>query len=369
MQTPRVPPTPEPSAAPARRRPASDRGVLLAVALLALGGCVTPRLTPTFSAYWYTSSDIAPCPVGEHCVAYTESLETFEALRQEQRDNQLELVDFDARISDDYAIYAGLWRPSALHHDLSVGLDWGGFVSEQQKRASAGEGLVSFTVYDDRGEQRVAAIWSTKSQEGPTHDIVRHIVGWNELEKTIKNATGPDLYLAQIEVYDHPGNPSGTSSGQVKSPWLAGVWRAGNVETHILRGLACDGNAVVTAATTSGDSVDVAPSSLFSRCELMTKLYAMHDNGFRAVDFERYMEAGVEHWAVLLQRRHERDWLMFPGRLEDITYRDTRLKTAQTGTPFVLFDLDILSVALTSSRPHQYHEGVVHDGSTSGPPP
>jgi len=369
MQTPRVPPTPESSAVPMRRRPSSDRGVLLAFALVALGGCATPRLTPTFSVYWYTSSNVAPCPVGEHCVAYTESLETFEALRQEQRKNQLELVDFDARITDDYAVYAGAWRKSDLPHDLRIGLTWGDFTSRNHQRSLAGEHLVSFTFYEDHGKQRVAAIWSTGSQGEPVKEMVRPVVSWKELKGAKQNSNGDKVYLDQIEVYDHPNEGADGSPNAGKDPWLAGVWRTGEIKTRVLEGLACNGHTETTEPAISGDSSGPTASTVFSHCELLTRLYAMNHDGFRAVDFERYTEAGVERWVVLLQQRNEPDWLLFPGNLKYVTSRDEELKWRQQSPPYALFDLDILDVVLTSSRPGEYHEGVAHDGSTSGPPP
>jgi len=363
MKRPPVSLQPGTSTAPA------GRAAVLAVALVALGGCVTPRPVPTFSAYWYTSSEVDRCPPRARCIAYTESFEDFETLRQEQRRHHLELVDFDARITDDYAVYAGAWRKSDLPHDLHIGLTWGGFTSRNHQRSLAGEHLVNFAFYEDHGKRRVAAIWSTGSQGEPAKEMVRPAVSWKELSGTKQNTNGDKLYLDQIEVYDHPNEGAYESPSAVKDPWLAGVWRTGEVATRVLEGLACNGQAETTEPTISGESSGPTASTVLSHCELLTRLYAMNHAGFRAVDFERYTEAGAERWVVLLQKRNEPDWLLFPGNLKYVTNRDEELKWRQQSPPYALFDLDILNVVLTSSRPGGYHEGVAHDGSTSGPPP
>lgn len=351
----------------------AGRATLFGIALVALGACVPARPVPAFSAYWYASSEAQTCPREQHCIAYTESFEKFEKLRWWQRRHGLELVDFDARVTDDYEIYAGAWQKTELRHELVIGMSWGELISQNKQHSGAGERLVSFSFYEDRGARRVAAIWSANNKQSSSQQVgslkqpLRPILSWNRLKNAPGNGDADKTYLDQIEVYEHPDRGSGNTSGAANSPQIAGLWRTGKIETKVLNGLACKEQQEI-GANIPRCWPEAQLSIRYSRCELLTELYALHADGFRAVDFESYTEGGVERWAVLLHRRSEPDWLLFPGCLENIIDRDDELKTRRHSPPYVLFDLDIVSV-VQNDRPPEYHEGVAHDGSTSGPPP
>jgi hypothetical protein len=114
-----------------------------------------------------------------------------------------------------------------------------------------------------------------------------------------------------------------------------------------------------------------------SSCPVLQQVYdiaktamdAGEKSFLRPFDFEKYVEGGETHLAVLLQKRENKEWLMLPGAWDAVDCRHT------------LFDLDdelgfsesrLLDLDLVGVEGHHFgdalHEGVVHDSGTSGPP-
>ncbi len=117
-----------------------------------------------------------------------------------------------------------------------------------------------------------------------------------------------------------------------------------------------------------------------TRCELVRTLNEMNEEGFQAVDFEKYREGGQETWAVLLEKRPELDWLTFPATAAELDQRNERLASRSASLPdpgdaggspgddtlaFRLQDLDLLYVLTVEGQ--TTHLGTIHDGGTSGP--
>ena len=191
------------------------------------------------------------------------------------------------------------------------------------------------------------------------------------------------FYWSEIEIYPRPGS--------LEDRAAAGVWQPGHLETRLLDGLHCDADAPhdVVDVPIEGEPDD---RLVFSHCELLKALEAAGNEGFRAVDFERYNESGEdgeETWAVLLHRRAEEDWLLFGDLPVGLDFRELRLNPPLTGTTlrrfsYRLVDFDFLGLSDHIQSQHRAsagdrirlfpeigipnHNGLVHDGGTSGPP-
>lgn len=334
--------------------------VLVGLALLMAGSLVGCRSTPppTFSAYWTSGRQISPCPTGRDCVAYRTGRKQFLYLIQERRREmpKLELVDFDARISSDGEIYAGVWSTSAVDHRFRMGLTWKEFLSEHRQRSHAGDQLVNLEVYSDDASSRVAAIWRPGAGSPADAARVVHDLDWTALLAEDRRMQKRGLHLAEIEVYPRPGDPG--------KHFAAGVWTAGEDETALLTDRPCNLQSQVEPALGPGGL-----DARYLRCDLLLELENLNRQGFRPVDFEPYYTQSGERWAVLLRRRGGPDWLSIRSPAEDINQRNVTLNSPSgvgngtvVDTRFTILDLDLPDV------PFEFHEGVSHDGGTSGPP-
>lgn len=320
-----------------------------------------PRfLMPRFVAYWVAEPGASGCPNPEPCVASVRTPEALHGLIETRREWGLEIVAFDARITPSGSFYAGGWQRSDRPHELRLDLSWGTFQRRHQRLVREGHELVHLKFYEEGNRRRIAAIWRPADSKEPRPVRVRRAHDWQQLEQIDERLRAKGFHLAEIEAYPRPDGPD--------DRWAAGVFRPGPMETRLIEGLTChsgDHHALEDQAAAPPDGM--LEGRVFSHCELLVELRWQAQEGFQAVDFENYMEGGQEYWAVLLHRRLAPDWLQFAGTELDVALRENRLN-AEPGEPgFRLLDLDIYGIS-TIFDFRQLHNGLVHDGGTSGPP-
>jgi hypothetical protein len=292
----------------------------------------------------------------------------------------MELVRFDAYRTDEGTALAGVWAKSDTQHDFEPVLDVAQFETEHADRSDSDhrQRLVHLAVWQDVSNFKVAAIWrhppaGELSSEFWQPDIVLFGLTWSDLE----TAPAESYYLDDIEVYTVPIGGA---------PKVAAVWRPGALETEVLAGTHCHiGDEPLRSSQLNGNKDlpceiegSTTPSAMAkSSCPVLQQVYdiaktamdAGEKSFLRPFDFEKYVEGGETHLAVLLQKRENKDWLMLPGAWDAVDCRHT------------LFDLDdelgfsesrLLDLDLVGVEGHHFgdalHEGVVHDSGTSGPP-
>lgn len=259
-----------------------------------------------------------------------------ELVEKWRRERGIEIVRFDARIAPSESVYAGAWQRSGRPHALKLGLSWGTFHRHHRRLVRKGRHeLVHLKSYEVDGRRRVGAIWRPRTPGPSRPERARRAHDWQQLRRLDERLSPKGLHLAEIEAYPRPNGPD--------DRWAAGVWHSGRVEIRLLDGLVCnagihrpiEGSLEVRTPDRLCGTVEEKP--FHSRCQLMLELEVQAEEGFQAVDFENYMEAGEERWAVLLHERSGPDWLQFAGTELDVALREL-------------------------------HNGLVHDGGTSGPP-
>jgi hypothetical protein len=320
------------------------------------------RRLPRFVAYWVATPGPPGCPDQKPCVAPVGSLdELLKLVEAWRRERGVEIVRFDARVTPSESVYLGGWQRSDRPHHLELDLNWGRFRRHHWRLVRKGHELIHLKFYEDDGRQRVAAIWRPRTPGSSTRERAIRAHDWQQLRRADSRARRKGFSLAEIEAYPRPDGPD--------DRWAAGVWRTGTVQTRLLDGLTCgsEHDAPVEVRVPSAVRRAVEGKDAYSHCGLLIELERQAEEGFQAVDFENYMEAGKEHWAVLLHKRSGPDWLQFAGTEHDVTERESILDAEPVETGYGLLDLDIYGISTVFGFPH-LHEGLVHDGGTSGPP-
>lgn len=347
------------------------RLLLVTTSLLSIVGCsnlVQPRpfrTNPTFLAYWTEGSGPGGCRLEEDeddpCVAFRSSLSELQVLAQVwHEERSLELVDFDAHVTRAGAVYAGAWAADDRPHTLRGDLRWNGFRRLHRRLAREGQELLHLRVYEDESRPRVAGIWRSGNGEDSAPTRVSHNRDWNRLRKEDDQQRKRGFHLAEIEVYPRPDSPD--------DRWTAGVWRAGEMKTRLLHDLRCDRSREPVRNPILSPSGTIEDEYVYDRCELLLEVETMAEQGFQAVDFERYSEGGEERWAVLFHARPGAGWLQFPGDVSSMTLRERRLDAGSPAAGYDLRDLDLLSISTRFLDDDPTHQGVIHDGGTAGPP-
>lgn len=316
---------------------------------------------PRFVAYWVAEPGAPGCSDAEPCVASVRTAEELFDLIETRRERGLEIVRFDARITPAGSFYAGGWQRSDRPHELRLGLRWGTFLRRHQQLVRKGHDLVHLKLYEEGRRRRVAAIWRPADSKEPPAARARRAHDWQQLLTIDERLRTRGFHLAEIEAYPRPDGPD--------DRWAAGVWRAGSLETRLLEGLTCHSPHDVPVETLASSAFDgeIEAKAVHGHCGLLIELRWQAQEGFQAVDFENYMEAGEERWAVLLHRRSGADWLQFAGTELDVALRENRLDAQSAEAGFRLLDLDIYGLS-TIFDFRRLHNGLVHDGGTSGPP-
>jgi len=348
--------------------------VVVTMLLATLGlvsACATappgPPPAATLFAYWDADPPSSVCPAGEECTKIFSSLKKLRHRVKKQRKHDLQIVDFDAApTSETTSEYVGVWARSSARHRFDPDLSWNRFRKKHSKLSRKGYHLVSLTVYSSHlGGQRVAGIWARDRRGGWPRG---HKTAWTPDEvdydldlKTLQEGklSKKGRYLAQIEVYPRPNRPD--------DQLVAAVWRKGSRTTRILPGLPCDLHSQ-TLSVNDSDGTE----SRFLRCQLTLALETLNAQGLRPVDLEPYEVSGEVRWAALLEKHNGPDWLQIDTSPHFIDLRNTALNDpsdkngGQAPQPmrFGLRDVDIFFIPFGST-----HEGVAHDGGTSGPPP
>lgn len=372
------------SLGPAGRRPRETEArigpaaLVLVTVLAPLAACTSlgPPEQPTgegpfFIAYWDSDPQGSGCPENATCLVATESEEALRAEIASQRQQKLELVDFDALSWRRAQIFVGAWQPSATEHELETGFRLRRLSRKLDERAKTGDRLVSFKVYRRGLTQRVAAIWSTGDGTSSAPARATYNRTWKEIKEMDEEMRGKKLFLAEIEVYPSPAAED--------ERLVAAVWRPGTVETRLETGLRCDDvdGEIVTVKTAFGDD----DQRVYAHCDMVRTLYDLDEQGFQAVDIERSWSADQYEWAILFHPRGTPDWLQIGGTADRVNQRDGSLNLPTYGNPppgddppapYRLIDLEILdrpAGSFDDSPGDAIHEGLVHDGGTSGPPP
>ncbi len=333
-------------------------------------------------AYWSEGDAGVRCSQGLDCVAVRDNLLDFDKEVQDRRsEDGMELVRLEAHRSSAGAAFAGVWKKSSdphEHHEYKAVLNSQQFQAEHAHRSDRRrrQRLVYFTVWKDVADYKIAAIWRppTESEKNATTwqpDRVDLRLSWAEVDAGL-----PGYYLDNIEIY-----PS-TIAGD--PPFVAAVWRPGTLPTKVLRGDACSISPQPLQATKHGGknpSCEVTdapdPSELTDDCPALGQIQAETAGkregavALRPSDFEIYVEKGEDRLAVLLQERANKDWLMVPGSWGAVDCRHQLVELDSNlgfSRPPGLLDLDLVGLAAKDLN-DVTHEGVIHDGGTSGPPP
>ncbi len=373
--------------------------VLLATFVLSLTGCASSPaggpVEPTFLVHWQRSDEPPRCPPDEECVALRSGWPSFRKLLWAQRNAGLEIVRFDAHIDRLNELYAGAWERSDREHVLERGMDWKRFSRRHWKHTQSGDRLVHLRVYRDGQRQQVAAIWRPladgEEPERPAKVVFHRSI--EELEELAGALREQGYHLADFDLYPHPDDP--------ELHLAAGVFRPGALETDLVRTedvLCLPVSPIFLAEENRGAPdgtcrVDSDPGEFEDLCPFGGRLESRIDEGLRPVAFESFLGDDRGLFAILLHRKDlPADWLMVPAVVSAVECRHQLLNrsspSGQLGTGpfgFDVGDLDLLvpptehiQSGLTGSSggrlidpddPSILHNGLVHDGGTSGPPP
>lgn len=373
--------------------------VLFAAFALSLSGCASSvtsgPVEPTFLVHWRGSDDSPRCPPDEECVALRSGWPSFRKLLWAQRSAGLEIVRFDAHIDRLNELYAGAWERSEQEHVLEKGMDWKRFSRRHWKHTQKGDRLVHVRVYRDGRRQRVAAIWRPladgEDPEPPAKVLFHRSL--EELDELIETLYPQGYHPADFDLYPRPDDP--------EKHLAVGVFRPGAVKADLLwtEHVNCRPVSPIflaeegTGAADGACRVDSDPTEFEDICPFGDDLERWIDEGLRPVAFESFMGGDEGLFAILLHETDlPADWLMVPAVVDAVSCRYRCLNGASTcddvdpGTVgFDIGDLDLLvpptehiQSAFTGSsgaritnpnNPFALHNGLVHDGGTSGPPP
>lgn len=372
-------------------------GFLLSLLALPLLGCGSTRPggpeLPQFLAYWEAGHAPPRCPpsTAYDCVSIDSGRRSFRHRARAQRRRGLEIVRFDAFIDPGNELYAAAWETSSQRHFLRVAMDWKEFLRRHRRQTEKGRRLVHLRVYPDGRRQRVAAIWTKPAPSEaprPPAKVVFHQT-LRQLEEVQRALRKDGYYLAAFDVYPRLDDP--------KRNFVAGVFVYGTIEAELrsYSGSDCLVPEPIVVVPADGDdprppacSLSSDRAELEAGCPFAADLESAWAEGLRPVAFESFTEDDEGRFVVLLHREEAADdWLMVPAVREAVDCRHRLLNggTSSPGTVFRLLGYDLIDLDLLPpghfSAPHSgtgdtlfqvnpfgNHNGLVHDGSTAGPP-